>query len=451
MPHHTRLQFVILATLSVVALGCPDDETSKNNSPKTDMNPVVDMSSDQSSDMPVDMPVKVDMAQDMPKDMVVDQPPEDMTVDQGSDMSVDMIEDMTDMAQDMSSTEMTWRKVGLGCRSGGPYVALHFDGEVGYMGCGNAARGEGLYMSFDGGRTWNTQTAAGFGDARIVDIRRGPDNKLYAAGKDSNSGNRGFIINDSNVMMPTQERVFIPMSTSAFRKVERGQNIAIASDGQMFIDNVTGTQAAYKPAVGNVWDELEAIGEEDLTGETGGVYQITKVRAYDNKFYAVGSVISDPASVRLPSKKPGATYHFQTIQPVPGVSSELRDFHRWSDGSMLVVGHDNDARLGMVIYADKDPYDVSKWSRVDLTTSGINYKVGVNRLAVMGDLVIAVGERIPTAQGGFVWRSKDRGRTWEDITPSDNGRLARRFWHVWMWSDGSIYAAGESEAWLLSR
>lgn len=166
----------------------------------------------------------------------------------------------------------------------------------------------------------------------------------------------------------------------------------------------------------------------------------------------MGSVINDPASIRLPSKNADAVYHFQTIQPKPNRSGELKDLHIWDANSMLAVGHDQSERYPLIFLAEGDPYEVSNWTQIDVFDSGIEYQGGVNRIAVQGDRVVAVGEKIPTSQGGFVLLSEDRGKTWTDITPepTDN-KKPKRFWHVWMWEDGSIYAAGEGEAWRLNK
>lgn len=360
-------------------------------------------------------------------------------------------ENNTNNNKNNQSNPNGWVKAGLPCYSGVSYVALHFDGQVGYGGCGDSSNGAGLFVSKDGGMTWSG-SARKFSSVRVVDIRRAPDGKLYGAGKDQLDGNRVFIIDDADVDSLKLESVFVPMTTSAFKKVERAQNIAVTADGQMFADSVTGTQAAYKPADSTEWEELESIGEESLTGEGSGTYQITKVRAFENKFYAIGSLIGDPASIRLPSKNADATYHFQTIRPKPNRAAELKDFHIWDANNILAVGHDQSERYPLIFLAEGDPYEVGNWTQIDVFDSGIEYQGGINRIAVKGDRVVAVGEKFPTSQGGFVLMSEDRGKTWTDITPQPtDGKKPKRFWNVWMWDNGSIYAFGEGEAWLLKK
>ena len=59
---------------------------------------------------------------------------------------------------------------------------------------------------------------------------------------------------------------------------------------------------------------------------------------------------------------------------------------------------------------------------------------------MVGDTVVAVGEKIPTAMGGFIVISTDGGRTFEDITP--NGGDTGTFSAVWLFDSGEIIAAG---------
>ena len=56
-----------------------------------------------------------------------------------------------------------------------------------------------------------------------------------------------------------------------------------------------------------------------------------------------------------------------------------------------------------------------------------------------------VGEKIPTAQGGFVVLSQDGGRTFEDITPEGAGEFSA----VWMFEDGQlVVGGGGGEMWV---
>ena len=113
--------------------------------------------------------------------------------------------------------------------------------------------------------------------------------------------------------------------------------------------------------------------------------------------------------------------------------------YAWSSDHIIVAGFDQSERFPLIYLIDgADPYDSDAWEKIELFDSGIDYQAGVNDLHVKGDVVVAVGDKLPSA-GGFVIRSEDGGRTWEDITPPEGaGPLSQ----VWLFEDGAMVAAG---------
>lgn len=113
------------------------------------------------------------------------------------------------------------------------------------------------------------------------------------------------------------------------------EGVAVTGDGQVLVDSLTGTNAVYHPGnsasgkswfsstctgadrstfnpdSSQSWCELHGVGEETLADPAATAYQITGLQALNNRFYATGRKINEPAQVRLPSKLPGATYHFK--------------------------------------------------------------------------------------------------------------------------------------------
>lgn len=429
----TLIPFVLLSLACLsFATGCPA-ENNTNNSNNDDNNPVEDVTPDTT---------KTDSSKDEAKDTVKD---ETVTVDESKDVAQDDTKDeAVDEATDEGTTPTSgWTKRTIPCFSGIPYIALHFDAVNGYMGCGEATTGAGLFVTQDKGQTW--ESARKFSSTRVIDVRRGPDGKLYGAGKDTLDGFRAFEIDDTN---PTPNGlklvgVFRPETTSAFKKVERGQNVVLTADGQMLVDSSLNRTAAYRSSPTAAWDELEYVGE----GETSKF--ITRIRSFDNKFYGVGSTISTIAEVHLPSKTEGSPF-FTTVNPLARRSAELQEFHMWSATKMIAVGVNVSDNFPLILIGEGDLYDSANWRQVEIFDSGIEYKGNIRGMAVKGDTIVVVGGKIPTSKGGFMLRSEDAGETWTDITPTTQGKV-NRLWNVWMWDNGDLFAAGEQGGWFYKK
>ena len=209
---------------------------------------------------------------------------------------------------------------------------------------------------------------------------------------------------------------------------------------------MTGTTAAYRPA-GGEFEEIPSLSEDGIADPDALSYQVRRIVAHDNRFYAVGSLINDPARIHLPSQLEGATYHFHTVELQPETrDGELLDMYVWDPQHIIVAGHDQSERFPLIYLIDgADPYDSANWEKIELFDSGLDYQAGVNDIHVVGDTVVMVGEKIPTAQGGFVVISEDGGHTFEDITPEGAGELSA----VWMFEDGQlVVGGGGGEMWV---
>lgn len=335
---------------------------------------------------------------------------------------------------------LAWSEISGPCAGSGTN-ALWFDDRMnGFVGCGENADGEGLYTTIDGGATFEENVR--FNEVRVMDIRRGPDGVLYGAGIHQLDGFPLWSFDEGGMIGATG--LYTP-SNSAFTAVNQGQNAAITDDGQMMVDSLTGTQAAYRPA-GGEFEEVDSLSEELLSNPDAGSYQVSRIVANDNRFYAVGSLINDPARVHLPSLLDGATFHFQSVLLQPDTrDGELQDMHVWDSEHIIVAGFDQSERFPLVYLVDgADPYDSANWEKIEFFDSGIDYQAGINDIAVDGETVVMVGEKFPTSAGGFVVISEDGGRNFEDVTPEGMGPLSR----VWMFDNGEmITAGGGGEMW----
>lgn len=349
------------------------------------------------------------------------------------------------MADETGGGPQVWSELPGPC-GGSATNAMWFDDEDnGFVGCGENAEGTGLFVTIDGGASWEPQMK--FGNVRTMDIRRGPDGVLYGAGTDQLDGFSMWSVDESGAQLEPVG-LYTP-SNNAFTSVGQGENAAVTAAGQILVDSLTGTSAAYRPA-GGEFEEHRSVGEAAIADpDNAPAFQVRRIVAFGEQFYAVGSLINDPARVHLPSLMPGATFHFQTVQLQPDTrDGELLDMHMWSETHMIVAGHDQSERYPLIYVVDGDPYVGENWQQVALWDSGLEYEGGINDIDVVGDTVVAVGEKFPTSSGGFVVVSHDAGLTWEDITPDEGGAGALSA--VKLFDGGEmIVGGGGGEMWRL--
>lgn len=312
----------------------------------------------------------------------------------------------------------TWSALPGPCGGSATNAMWFDDAEHGFVGCGENAEGTGLFVTIDGGASWEPQMK--FGEVRTMDIRRGPDGVLYGAGTDQLDGFSLWSIDESGAQLEPVG-LYTP-SNNAFTSVGQGENAAVTAEGRILVDSLTGTSAAYRSA-GGEFEEHRSVGEAAIDDpDNAPAFQVRRVVAFGEQFFAVGSLINDPARIHLPSLLPGATFHFQSVQLQPETrDGELLDMHMWSETHIIVAGHDQSERYPLIYVVDGDPYVADDWQQVELWDSGIEYQGGIDDIDVVGDTVVAVGEKIPSSAGGFVVISHDAGLTWEDITPEDQG------------------------------
>lgn len=333
----------------------------------------------------------------------------------------------------------TWTPLSQPC-GGTKTNAFWFDDrDNGFIGCGENASGTGLFVTTDGGLTWDEELL--FQQIRINDVTR-VNGTLYATGTDTSGGPEGFTIDESGAnRMPVG---IYSAGNSAFTSVGQGENIAVTDDGQIFIDSLTGTQTAYRDTGEANFTELNFF----ITGGTSE--QVSRVIAFNNRFWAVGSLINQPGTVYYPTPSPTNKYEMTKLELQPSnQDGELHDIYLWSETSGLVCGFDQSQRFPLIYSLDGDASDINSWKKINLSDSNINFQGGAWKMSVVGDVVVMVGQTFPDNHG-FVVFSADRGLTWTDISPRDeNGDFAANLMtNVWLFADGTILAAGESgELW----
>ncbi len=362
--------------------------------------------------------------------------------DNNDDNQNDNQNEVADPNDDMPASN-TWSKLTQPC-GGTKTNAMWFDDrDNGFIGCGENASGTGLFVTTDGGVTWTEELL--FQNIRINDITRDSGGNLYATGTDTSGGPEAFMVDESGAnRMPIG---IYSASNSAFTAVGQGENIAVTDDGQLFIDSLTGTQSAYRDVGEANFTELSTFLSGGLPSE-----QVSRVIAFNNRFWAVGSLINKPGTVYYPSPTPTGNYEMNKIEVQPSnQDGELHDIYLWSETSGLVCGFDQSQRFPLIYSLDGDPSDINNWTKINLIDSGINYQGGAWKMSVVGDVVVMVGQTFPNNHG-FVVFSADRGLTWTDISPIQDGDFAANLMtNVRLFDDSTVLAAAESgEMWRLN-
>jgi hypothetical protein len=337
-----------------------------------------------------------------------------------------------------------WTKLISPC-GGNKINALWFDDESkGFAGCGELAAGKGLQSTADGGKSWVSHPK--FNEVRVVDVRRGTDGVLYGAGTHTVEGFSAWSVDESAPANLKVIGLYTP-SNQAFVSVPIGENIARTDDGKLLVDSLTGGSAAFR-APGGAFTEHYSL-DEALIDDPEALIDFAprKIISLGNDFYATGNKINEPARIFLPTKKAGGggVSYFQRVElQASNLDGEPYDMHAWSPTSMIVAGWDRSYNYPLIFVSEGDPYEKSSWKQIDLLDSGITWQGGAYGLSVSGDTVVLVGQKLP-GDFGFVIESKDRGKTWSEITPEGKPEV---LWRARLFPGGRLLAAGGGELWV---
>ncbi|PIQ23912.1 hypothetical protein COW36_11580 [bacterium (Candidatus Blackallbacteria) CG17_big_fil_post_rev_8_21_14_2_50_48_46] len=353
-------------------------------------------------------------------------------------------------------------------------AAIWWDNDnKGFWGCGKSGNG-GFSTTTDGGMTWTAQRK--FDGIKVQGITRDPNGQLYISGQ-IGSGPVATV-NESNPERMDYTELYA-RGKNAYTSVAQGEGVAVTSDGQILVDSLTGTTAVYSPgknAAGKSWFantctgkdpsnfnpdasnmfcELHGVGEETMANPSATAYQITAVQAVNDKFYATGRKINEPAQVRMPSKLDGATFQFQTVQlQKSNQDGEMLDMVVWQNGRIVTVGTDqtSGAYLPLIYLCSegKDCNTASSWQSIELDLHGFKYSDSARDGRAVdgsGDIIVVVGNFVPNSIGGWAVMSDDAGKTWKDLTPeltklSPKGKL-KNLYDVKVFASGKIMIYGE--------
>ena len=286
-------------------------------------------------------------------------------------------------------------------------AVLFRDRNTGYVGCGFSAEGTNLYKTEDGGNTW--ESLRDWGEIRVFDIVEA-NGTTYVTGLDTSGASPGplWFLDDNDRL---EDSAYEPTNDGS-HITAGGENIAVTSLDEVILDAFNQRTAAFRDEAG-VWSSFVP----DFSGTS---QVIAAAGILNDRYIAVGSTINDGIQVHLPAQDPAAgKFQTQALELDLRGDGTLQDLIVWDDGEVLVVGTNESSSEPVVYLGSGDLYDAANWALTDLFDQGIEYDGKVWAISNQGDSVVAVGERIPTSQGGFVLLSEDRGRTWTDITPTE--------------------------------
>jgi hypothetical protein len=313
-----------------------------------------------------------------------------------------------------------------------------------YVGCGSDASGHGLFLTTDGGLSWDIApdaTGAFFEDYRVHDLVRDPDDGLlYVAG----NGDDDYRVVALNTDDGTLTEVYInhpnidyTMAAGSYARRSDGLEIAESHTGGQVV--IRKKDEAFREAYAEYGGWADGAGWWDNTAfSLNG--QVLDLAVVNDQIIGAGSQISVPPAVLLPPR----TWEFATDSDGDGdldllwetVSLSPEGFGAYdgecwgvagnADG-LAVVCVDQEADRGMAYTIGPDwettAYEPTNWTATDFDTvvavateSGRStWNEGVcrgpsNRVTVVG--------RDSQLNDGYVAHSDDGGEAWRELTPA---------------------------------
>lgn len=306
------------------------------------------------------------------------------------------------------------------------------DADEGYLGCGQATTGHGLWRTLDGGITWETLATGALGSLsafRVNDIHRDPTSgTLYLAGT---SEGPGVVALEDDALID----VWTPGKTvdDAFT----AGSFRVTSTGFAVVESLTGTGLMTRPDADTAPDGWTAVGTSWSTDDQS--HQILDLDQHDDAFYAVGSTISEPLLVFLPSGAP-------RFELTPRALHASARGELWAidvdHGGIVAGGVDQLASTGHV-FTFSFPGDplVDDWRDFDLSTLWPDDATWVRGVCRNGQRVVAVGA-FSKRKAGFVLESTDGGASFHDVTPGEPVDVPP-LWDCWVHADGKLVVTGE--------
>ncbi len=341
-----------------------------------------------------------------------------------------------------------------------------------YVGCGQNAEGDGLFMTSDAGATWSApadEAGGYFATMRVDHISRGAEGLLYVAGE-GDSSYRVISLDTStgalNALYTNGTNVDFSFTAGSFAR----------NSTTMVAESLTGTGIVVNHYNDSSWQSTHAendgwasgYGWWNGSGEDGHV-QVLDMTVVDDEILGVGSTINYPPVVYLPprsfdfgSDSSGDDLADQMWESVVlnSESFSVWDGECWGiDGNAdgLAVGCvDQDGDRGMVYTIGSDwkssAYQAANWTETDMSTvveyadpAGLGHSTWT-RMVCRGDdnFVVAVGADTQD-DAGWLAVSKDGGSSWTDLTADIvMTNLDSKFNALFQCQvvDGTLFAAG---------
>ena len=305
--------------------------------------------------------------------------------------------------------------------------AMWFDDEhTGFVGCGTTTEGYGLYTTTNGGSSWSLVPSPNdfLSTMRVNSLSRGADGKLYVGGIGDNGARVVTLLNGE-----LSEFYLTPSSGVQVWQGFQVGTFRIDSNGRAVSESLTGSDVMYWPsATGGQVTAADAVNGygwwEQATIEGSGA-QILDLEVHGDRFYGVGSTISQPPYFfyEPASGFPEDGFALQAIRlsddGLAAFDGEVWDIAIDTAGDMLLAGVNENSNTAVAWFNTGDPTAATSWIMVDMSailTSGNDDATRFYGACRAGNLMVAVGDYSQRGNA-LLMLSQDGGATWTEQTP----------------------------------
>lgn len=322
--------------------------------------------------------------------------------------------------------------------AGTPYAVYAEDAHTAYVGCGNGA---GLHATTDGGATFRRLDR---GDMYVFQIAADADG-LLVCGHDYASADSTLLYRYDGALRSLLRYGNNATDPGAVFFSNCG---AVASDGagRLMAASNTAGDITWSDDGGVTWAKEERYWEDaNLEPDGYAYYYMLGLLAAGGDFFGAGSRIVEPPVLFGPSTHAEGTWaNFHAWVVDPGIAGEVWAMATPDDGATIFVGGRDQMATSVAsgfLYRTDDRGQT--WERIPLPdTLDILQEIS---FAPDGRHGVAVGSRYPISYGGYVLTTADGGATWTEqpfeVPPLQTAHATDDGW----WVAGDYYLA--SAAW----
>lgn len=292
------------------------------------------------------------------------------------------------------------------------------DASTGFVGCGSAAEGQGLFTTPDGGMSWSE--VAGFEAMRVSSLSRAAGGELEVAGTGEGDERVVALAADgslSDIWRKPSDRpqTWQTFHVGTFRSDASGRRVSESLTGS---DVMYWSAADAEPVDGYGWWE----------GVVDGGAQILDLEVSAGRFLGVGSTINQPPYFFYePEGGMGEAFALEAVDLSAGVfDGEVWDLAVASDGGLLAAGVDQQRDVAVLWHTGGAFEQASDWSFVSLVD--LEAEAPASRFygaCREGDLLVAVGDYSQLGDPLIV-ASTDGGASFRTVdAPEGAGPLSR--------------------------